>query len=318
MKGKIIIVTGASAGIGKETAFQLLEDGADVIYACRDYKKTMRVLDEIEKKDKKLVKRAHFIELNLSSFKSVENFVNEFKKKFSKLDILINNAAAFPLDFELTEDKIESNLQMNYVSLVIMTLLLLNKFDKNEGRILNLTSFAHIQCDYSVDYLEKLQKDHEYKSIERAYYGNLWLKHYHYANTKTAVIFFTTYLKEFLEKNHPHIKVASVNPGLVYTEFARFVYSSKIFGKVYDTLWFTYQYLAKSALSGAQSSLHVCYLDYNEVVSGAYYSDCKLSQSSKLTKSKEIREKVIEYTAHLIGKSDVFKNNDIINMLKHY
>ena len=75
MTGKVVIITGASAGLGKETAFQLLHDGADVIFACRDELKTMKVINSLAKKD--LIKRAHFMKLDLTSFESVHKFSEE-------------------------------------------------------------------------------------------------------------------------------------------------------------------------------------------------------------------------------------------------
>jgi retinol dehydrogenase 12 len=296
LKGKLIVVTGASAGIGKATAHQLLKDGADVIYACRDEEKTRKVFQELEKEDKELVKRAHFIRLNLNKFSSVKRFVEEFNRKFDKLDILINNAATYPIDFEITEDKLESIYQQNYFSQVVLALLLLDKFDKTEGKILNLSSFAHIQCDFTLESIEEMKRDLTYKRIKENYFGNMWLKHYHYANSKTAMIFFTSYFGEYLQKNYPHIKTVSVNPGLVYTEFARFFSEHKFYGKIYSILFFMYMYIAKTAFAGAQTSLHCVYLNFEDMVSGAYYSDCKLGKMSSLAKDKTIRDAIVKYT----------------------
>lgn len=91
VEGKIIIFTGASDGIGKEAALQLFRDGATVIFACRNKEKTLTAINQL--KEEKLKENAIFIEINLSSFVSIKKFVKEFKQKFRKLDILINNAA---------------------------------------------------------------------------------------------------------------------------------------------------------------------------------------------------------------------------------
>jgi 3-oxoacyl-ACP reductase-like protein len=89
LENQIAIITGASAGLGKETAKDLLKNGATVIFACRNEAKTLAVIKSITDKD--TIKNAHYMNLNLSSFNSVEKFVNEFSKKFDKLDLLINN-----------------------------------------------------------------------------------------------------------------------------------------------------------------------------------------------------------------------------------
>jgi len=303
MKGKIVIVTGASAGIGKATAFQLLKDGAEVIYACRNKEKTMKVFDDIEKIDKTLLDKAHFMLLDLSSFKSVIEFSKNFQNKYKKVDILINNAATFPRNFKITEDNIESVFQENYFSLVLLCQLLIDSLDKNEGRILNLASFAHVQCDYTEESINILKKDSSFTSINNAYFSNMWTQHYHYSNTKTAIIYYTSHLSEILAKKYPHIKAVSVNPVLVYTEFARF-FSEHEYGKyIFKVLFFMYKYIAKTPIGGAQSSLHCCYLDFKDLLSGAYYSDCKLGKLSRLAKDKKIRDMVMEYTFEILNKN---------------
>ena len=119
VSAKIIIFTGSSDGIGKEAALQLVKDGAIVIFACRNKEKTLAVINEIH--DEKLKKNAIFMELNLSSFESVKKFVKEFKSKFQRLDILVNNAAIVLQNYTLTEDNIESTLQTNTFSPMILT-----------------------------------------------------------------------------------------------------------------------------------------------------------------------------------------------------
>jgi NAD(P)-dependent dehydrogenase (short-subunit alcohol dehydrogenase family) len=301
LKGKRIIVTGSSAGIGKATAIQLLQDGAEVIFACRNQVKTEKVFEEIKKINPSLIERAHFLHIDLVSFKSVQKFVNEFDAKFGDLDILINNAATYPRDFGLTEDKLDFNYQENYFSLVLLTKLLLKNFKNKEGRILNLASFAHIQCDFTEESIDRLFKDKSFECVV-PYYTNLWIQHYHYANTKTAIIYFSSHFAETLEKSHPHIKCVSVNPGLVYTEFGRFVSEHWFLGYVYSVSWWIYQYIAKTALGGAQSTLHCCYLDFPDLVSGSYYSDCKVGKLAAKARDSNLRNKFVENTYDLLKK----------------
>jgi len=302
MSGKLIIVTGSSAGIGKATALQFLEDGAEIVFACRDKEKTHRVFEQIKKKSDDQRNRCHFIELNLSSFQSVHNFVKTFKQKFQKLDILVNNAATFPTKFTITEDCIEETLQTNHLSVMLLTTLLLDHFDKKEGRIINVASFAHIQSDWTVKKLDELRKDFEFKSIKAEYWGNMWLKHYHYANSKIGTIFFTSYLGDHLEKNYPHIKTACMNPGVVYTEMHRFIYENYIIGKIYDVAYVIHWYISKTAIGGAQSSLHLCYLDFSQIVNGGYYNNCKLQNASETARNKEIRGAAMNFSWELIQR----------------
>jgi len=91
LDGKTIIVTGSSSGIGKATVHELANLGARAILACRDLGKAETVAGEIRGKtgNEKVVAMS----LDLSSMKSVANFVQLFAERFHRVDILVNNAA---------------------------------------------------------------------------------------------------------------------------------------------------------------------------------------------------------------------------------
>jgi retinol dehydrogenase-12 len=311
MNGKTIIVTGSSAGIGKATAIQLLEDGAEVIFACRDKDKTMKVINSLSENMKQ---RSHFIEVNLNSFKSVLSFVKEFKKKFKQVDILINNAATYPFTFTITEDKAEQVLQTNLLGHMLLTISLLDHFNKKESKIINLGSFTHTQANFSIDRIDSLEKDFEFKSI-LPYYNNLWYQHLYYTDTKLGVMYFTFQFAEYLEKHYPYIKVASSNPGLVYTEIARFAYNHHFYKYIYNSFFWMYIYIAKTPIYGAQSTLHLCYLRYEEFLNGAYYSDCRVKKTSKLSMNEEVRRRFMTYAYNLIRRSG---NSEVISLLNNF
>jgi NAD(P)-dependent dehydrogenase (short-subunit alcohol dehydrogenase family) len=311
MTGKTIIITGASAGIGKATAIQLLEDGSDVIFACRDKSKALGVINSLNDEFRK---RAHFIELDLCSFKSVLSFTKEFKSKFNKVDILINNAATYPFNFTITEDKVEQVLQGNVLGHILLTISLIDYFDKNQSKIINLGSFTHTQAEMSIESINSLENDPEFKSL-MPYYDNLWYQHLYYTHTKLGTMYFTFFLEEYLNKHFPHIKIASPNPGIVYTEIARFAYNHHIYKYIYNMFFWIYIYIAKTPICGAQSTLHLCYLDHQSFVNGAYYSDCRIRKTSKLSLNEKIREKYMKCAFSLIRRSG---NTEIISLLNNF
>jgi retinol dehydrogenase-12 len=309
MKGKIVIITGSSSGIGKVNARHLLEDGAEVIFACRNRGKTLKVIEKICRKNNEMINRAHFMELNLSSFKSVIKFSNEFKSKFKTLDILVNNAGAYPpKDLVLSDDQIEIMFQSNHLSPMVLTLSLLECFKSDNGRIINVSSFAHIQSDYSLKKIEEMRNDLNFKAVEQQYFKNLWIQHYYYANSKLGNIYFSNYLSEILEKKYPHVKTVSLSPGLVYTEFARFFYDHNFFGKIYRFLWPSYKLIARNVVSGTQTSLHTCYLPHEDLLNGAYYNDCKIAKVSNLAEDKVIRNEFIKFSLEIINKQEGLSN----------
>ena len=106
MKNKIVIVTGANAGIGKATAHKLAEMGAHVVMVCRNRKRGEKSLKEIHEKTNN--KNLDLILCDFTSLNSINNFVKEFKNKFERLDVLINNHGLVSLIKSKTEDKIET------------------------------------------------------------------------------------------------------------------------------------------------------------------------------------------------------------------
>ena len=91
MKGKRVLISGPTSGVGKEIAMQLAALGAELILACRDVKKGNKVAAEITKHtgSTKLV----VMKMDASSQKSIREFAQEFRRKYRRLDVLINNAA---------------------------------------------------------------------------------------------------------------------------------------------------------------------------------------------------------------------------------
>ena len=278
MKDKVIIITGASAGIGKESAIDLVKQGAQVILGCRNELKTKKAMESLTEEEKKLTK---FIKLDLCDFNSIIQFSEQVKKEYKKIDILMNNAGLFPQDYSLTKDGIESILQGNFTGHFLLTFLLFDILDKNESRIINLSSLAYLTTDYTNDLnIQEMYDNNKsrMKYFEKGYIGKQIL----YSNTKILMLYFSKFLAQlFEEKNYNYIKSASVHPGAVDTEFSRFVFEDK-----YRILRFLFiiftpliKFISKTSVDGAQTQLNLCYIPFNEFVSGAYYADCKVTKT---------------------------------------
>ena len=112
-----------------------------------------------------------------------------------------------------------------------------------------------------------------------------WLKEsssnfYNYSYSKLANVYFTNTLARFFEENKICFKAVSLHPGVVKTELVRF---NGILGKVISIFAYLFMSLFfKDAYMGAQTTLHLCYIDYNSLINGGYYSDCKLDKISNL------------------------------------
>jgi retinol dehydrogenase-12 len=297
LNGKIIIVTGASDGIGKITAEDLLKSGATVVYACRNEKKTKEAINEL---DKKLQENAIYMNLDLSSFESVLSFTNEFKSKFERLDILINNAGGIFGNFSLTNDQVESTYQLNMLSPMILTQELLSILHKSNGKVINLSSKSHIRVPMNKNIIEDwLKSDWSYNKSNDYNFN----KQYGYA--KLGNVYFNQYLHEYIKQNSLNVSTYSLHPGVIRTEIVKgsSIWYLKL--GVY-LLYPLYWLITKSIIQGAQTTLFLAYEDKSKLKSGEYYADCALkSTASHASWDKtEIRDLYIEFCRKMINQTN--------------
>jgi NAD(P)-dependent dehydrogenase (short-subunit alcohol dehydrogenase family) len=141
MKGKRVVITGPTSGIGKEIAIQLAALGAELILACRDVKLGRRTATEISRRtgsSKVLV--MHF---DASSQQSIRKFAQEFRRKYRRLDVLINNAGGNrgTLPRVNSADGIELTFATNVLAYYLLTHELRGLLTKSAGaRIVNVAS----------------------------------------------------------------------------------------------------------------------------------------------------------------------------------
>ena len=128
--------TGSNTGIGKETALDLLQSGALVVFAARDEGRTMQVINSIQDMNQR--QNAFFLKLDLYSYDSISEFVECFKNKFGTLDVLVNNAGGIFDTFTLKEG-VETTTMTNHVGQVFLTALLIPHL-RPEAMIVNVIS----------------------------------------------------------------------------------------------------------------------------------------------------------------------------------
>lgn len=290
MVGKIVIITGSNSGIGKTAALELLERGAKVIFACRDEIRTNAVIASIH--NEKMRENAQFAKLDLTSYTSIVNFVNEIKSKYERIDILINNAGG-TFDTFSKRENIETTIMTNHVGNVILSLLMLDIMNF-EGRIINVNSIAHSLVNQKQ--LDEFLSDTSFEWVAAHYY------HFQvYSVAKLFNVYFTQHLDEYLHNNNINVKVSVLHPGFVATEFLQ-KYTVPILKLMVKILYPFIWYFGKDAEMGAQTTLHVAYIDYNTLKSGGYYTNCHEEDPSELALSKENMRRTMDYTKSLITK----------------
>jgi NAD(P)-dependent dehydrogenase (short-subunit alcohol dehydrogenase family) len=260
LTGTVALVTGASSGLGQETARALAAAGARVILAGRNDEKLAAVAKVIsERSPAATVEICH---LDLTSLAQVRQFAGDFLAANDRLDLLINNAGVMFTPFEHTEDGFELQFGTNHLGHFVLTCLLAPALLRHPpSRIVNLSSGGHLASDI-------IWED---PNFERRAYDPFLA----YGQSKTANILFTVELERRLSGRGVH--AYAVHPGLVATELARYMTSevrSQLMEKARQGGGMP---MRKSLEQGAATSVWAATAPGLEAVGGAYLADCQVS-----------------------------------------
>lgn len=273
MSGKVVVVTGASGGIGYETALELARRGAKLIIACRNRGKGEEAVRKIVKITNN--KRISYIHLDLTSLGSVRRFVEELKATVVKLDVLINNAGAICTTGEKTEDGLLKDLQINHLGPFLLTILLIPLLRKAApSRVVVVSSLWH-----KFGTIKDLNSD-KYRYVQS------------YANTKLCNVLFSNELARRLDGTG--ISVNSLNPGQVNTSLYR---SSNILEKLRSLLLYAF---FKTPEEGAQTSIYLAVSYECDQVTGEYFEDCRRSRASPKADDEESAVKLWSISQELV------------------
>lgn len=140
-KNKVVLITGASSGIGRESAIEFAKLGADIILVSRTKEKLEQVADELKKFNVTVL----VCQCDVSKKDQVKEMSKTVLEKFDSVDILVNNAgfAIYGSVSDLSIDDIESQMETNYFGMVYCTKYFLpSMLDKKSGHIVNVASVA--------------------------------------------------------------------------------------------------------------------------------------------------------------------------------
>ncbi|MFN8287363.1 MAG: SDR family oxidoreductase [Chitinophagales bacterium] len=276
MSKKVVLITGATAGIGKQTALELAKRGMTVHFIARDAAKAEEMKKELIAAGST---ETNYFLADFSSQKSIREAAKQIRAALPLIDVLINNAGGVNSDFALTEDGLEKTIATNHFAYFLLTNLLLDLVKKSDhARIINVASGSHYQGSINFDSFTQ-DKGH---FIMKAY-----------AQSKLANVLFTNELARRLSGTQ--VTVNSLHPGMVVTKIgdkntnglASFVWNlaTKIGGIKVE--------------KGAETSVFLATSDKVKGVTGKYFDKSKEKTPSKLALDVKLQKQLWEVSERL-------------------
>jgi NAD(P)-dependent dehydrogenase (short-subunit alcohol dehydrogenase family) len=266
LRGKRILVTGVSAGLGVETARSLAAHGAKVIGAARDLVKAEKASAQVRKDAIAGGGNLELIELDLASLKSVRACADRLLAKGESLDVIIANAGVMATPFGHTVDGFETQFGTNHLGHFVLVNRIASLISDG-GRLINLSSAGHRYSNVNL----------EDPNFERTQYEPFVA----YGRSKTANILFAV----AFDRRHRDrgVRAAAVHPGGIQTELGR--YSEP--GRIEKLIEQINQQLAaegkgpfqwKSVPQGAATSVWAAVVAPADEVGGQYCENCHVGR----------------------------------------
>jgi len=276
MNGKRVFITGATSGIGKETARGLARMGYSLVFTTHDKQRGIETQQEL--KESTGNPEIDVLFCDLGSFASVRRCAAEYQQRYPRLDVLINNAGVWDFHRRESEDGIERIFAVDYLAPFLLTNLLLETVRRSApSRIVNVASGLHS----GVIHFEDLELKQGWSGMKA------------YRQAKLAVILLTRLLAKRLAGSG--VAVNCVQPGLARTNLAR------------DAPWayrVGFRMFGKSPVVGAQTSIFVASSPDVQNVSGEYFAKKQVSRSSDESYDMAVAQRLWDVSVTYVGLTE--------------
>ncbi len=277
MSGKVCMVTGATSGIGKVTARELLRMGATVVMVGRSQERCFKTAENFRRETGS--KTADYLVADLSSQAEIRRLADDYLGRYDRLDVLVNNAGGFFMKRQESVDGIEMTLALNHLNYFLLTGLLLEIIRASApARIINVSSNGHHGANIDFDDLQG----------ERSYSG--WRA---YAQSKLANVLHAYELARRLDA--AQVTVNALHPGFVSTRLARNN------GLVFQLVMPLMRIIARSPEEGARNSLYLATSPDVEGITGKYFVDGQAVPSSAASYDGDTACKLWQVSLELTG-----------------
>ncbi len=278
LDGKTCVLTGATSGIGEETALALARRGARLHLIARSKQRGEATRTRIRDQAGSDAVMLHFADL--ASLAEIRRVAAELLTACPRIDLLLNNAGVVNLRRETTVDGFETTFAVNHLAYFALTNLLVERLRESApARIVNVASDAH-KFGGAID-LEDLQSEREYKAMRS------------YGRSKAANILFTVELARRLEGSG--VTVNCLHPGAVATRLGK---NNGWFGRV-ATAALSPFFL--SPVRGARTSIHLATTPELEKISGRYFAKQREAKAQSFATDPETARRLWDESVGMTG-----------------
>ena len=274
--GRVVVITGATSGIGLVAAETLARRGARIVFVARDPSRAEAVLQRLRAAGPQAVHTVHYADL--SRIAEMKRVAAEISAAEPRVDVLINNAGALFNSRQLTADGLEMTLATNHMSYFVLTLGLADRLRATPGaRVVNTASDAHKGRHLDFD---DLQSAKHFRGF--AVYGR----------SKLCNILFTRELAR--RWRDTGVTVNCLHPGFVSTRFGD--QSGGLFQRVVSLA----KLFAISPEKGAETIIYLASSDAVTNVTGEYFYKCRPIAPTKAAQDDEAATRLWQYSESLV------------------
>jgi NAD(P)-dependent dehydrogenase (short-subunit alcohol dehydrogenase family) len=278
MQGRLCLVTGATAGIGRAAALALAAKGADLVLVARNKAKGEQVIRDIAAQTPGA--NVQLMLADLSSQAQIRSLAAAFKAQYTHLDVLVNNAGGVFSKRELSVDGIEMTFALNHLAYFMLTNLLIDTLiASGPSRVVSVSSGAHVGGRME---FVNLQGELRYNAFGA------------YSRSKLANLLFTFELARRL--NGTQVTANALHPGAVRSDFAMHTMSGPL-----RTAWGLARPFMLSPEQGAETLVYLASSPEVKTTTGGYFIKSKPAGSSARSRDEALAARLWEVSEKLTG-----------------
>ena len=283
LTGRVVLITGANSGIGKETAAGLAAEGATVVVTARDAAKGEAAAAEI--RERVPGAEVELEDLDLASFDSIRSMAGRVLDRHEQLHVLVNNAGLVLRHRSETAEGFETTFGVNHLGHFLLTDLLIERLEASApSRVVNVSSEAHKMAMGGLDFAD-LQSERRYRGMQV------------YGQSKLANLYFTFELARRLEGTG--VTANAVHPGMVATRFGRDGDTGRLGGRAIALL----RPFMRSPAQGAATSIWAASAPELESVTGRYFERCRPAKPSRTASDERAARRLWEVSERLVAEA---------------